>query len=104
MTQRAMQGEDPVADVWQGPAPGQSGQDGAIRQIAGALSALAGKVDRMGEQVAAGLCPKVTLADREAALIRAREFAAGALPKVRDSGVRERIEAELAVARYLTGE
>ena len=107
MPDRAMQTEDPAALADHGrrmavPDPTRPAvpQGEAIRQIAGGLSALAGKVDRLGEQVSAGLRPRVSTDDRRKALDTAREF-------VSDLGLPlryERVHAELAVARYLTGE
>jgi hypothetical protein len=105
--QRAVQADDPAALPPDGrriapsvPLSARPDSAEAVRQIAGGLAALAGKVDRMGEVVTAGLRPRVTTDDRRKALDVAREFISelGLPPRY------ERVHAELAVARYLTGE
>jgi hypothetical protein len=71
----------------------EEGPQRQLAQIAGAVSALARKVDAIDR-------PPVRLAERRAALAAAREFiTAGAAV----AGA-ARIQAELSVARYLTGE
>lgn len=113
MPERAMQAESPASLPQPGPGVREIGQVQAgqrpgapdneiMRQIAGALSALAGRVDRMDERLSAGLRPKVTPAERTAALEQAREFVADL--RTRPASEAERISNELAVARYLTGE
>jgi hypothetical protein len=78
--------------------PGQSPDSSPdLARLAGALAALASRVDQIGQRAAR---PAVTRADRLAAMEKAREW-------VTDLGVQpghDRIHAELAVARYLTGE
>ena len=109
MPVRAQQVDDPAsiprmptaADARQGLAP--LPDTDTLRQIAGAVSALAGRVDRLDERVAVGQHPRVTLADRAEALERARAFVKEQRTE-RMVSLRERTEAELAVARYLTGE
>lgn len=98
-----METEDPAAipgpgrRIGPGPAPG----DATLSQIAGAVSALAGRVDRMGEAVAKRLPPQASRADRESALDKAREFIVDAGWRGEDAA---RVQLELAIARYLTGE
>jgi hypothetical protein len=109
-TQRAQQVDDPSA--LPGPEVRRNGppnavlahpaaQEETMRQIAGAVSALAGRVDRQDERLAAGLKPKVTRAERREALTTAREFVSDLM--LPSQGM-ERVYAELALARYLTGE
>lgn len=106
MTQRVVQTEDPAAipapERRPGTAAGRPGEDlaGQLAVVAGAVAALAGRVDRLGERVTAGQRPKVTLGERSRALEQARELITelGLPPRY------ERVHAELAVARYLTGE
>jgi hypothetical protein len=105
MPERMMQADDPAAIPQPGPGVReiqqvQAPDNEALRQIAGAVSALAGRMDRTEEAVRAGQRPRTTLAQRSAALAQAREFITelAAFPGI------ERVHAELAVARYLTGE
>jgi hypothetical protein len=108
MPERMMQTDDPAAiprmptaaEARQGPA--SLPDDGTVRQIAGAVSALAGRMDRLDERVAAGQRPKVTTADRIKALEQAREYVADLMTKPASEA--ERVSNEIAVARYLTGE
>jgi hypothetical protein len=108
MTQRSMQAEDagqiPLVppSMQPGQAPPQrpsrllenpdEARDRQLAQLAGAVSALARKVDAIDR-------PPVSMADRKLALEVAREFIA-----VMSLEGRERLQAEVAVARYLTGE
>jgi stage V sporulation protein SpoVS len=102
MPERIAQVEDPAAlpppERRMGPARWDRGAPAAtgapdLAQVAGALAALARRVEAVER-------PKVTAADRSKALEQAREFVTElALPLET-----ERVYAELAVARYLTGE
>ena len=100
MTTRAMQADDPAALPRPPERPASRPPEGLeetpqrqLAQIAGAVSALARKVEMIDR-------PPVTMANRRAALDTAREF-------ITELGMppgEERIKAELSVARYLTGE
>jgi len=109
MTQRAMQVDDPA----QIPVPGQAGprpsrlletpdeaRERQMAQLAGAVSALAGKFGRLEEHVVAQR-PPVRIDDRRKAMEEAREFVSDLGMQV---AVPDRIAAELSIARYLTGE
>ena len=106
MPQRVQPTEDPAAIAGHGaqgePGHVTAGPDPQLRQLAGALAALAGRVDRLDARVSAGLQPKVTVADRSKALEQAREFVADLMTKPASEA--ERVANEVAVARYLTGE
>lgn len=105
MTQRAMQADDPAQIPLVTPAvqPGQApsrlletpeeARNRQVAQIAGAVGALARKVEAIDR-------PPVTMANRVASLERAREYATelGVPPGL------DRLKTELAIARYLTGE
>jgi hypothetical protein len=100
-THRAQQSERP-ADIPRPVPPGVPPEagDGTMQQVSGAVAALARRVDQLAGQMAHGGRGPVTLDDRKKALAAAREIVG------RDGwpASAERIHAELAVARYLTGE
>jgi hypothetical protein len=94
-----MQADDPAAlpRLPERPPPPESPEETSQRQlaqIAGAVSALARKVDALDR-------PAVTSGERRAALEIAREVVSGLEEQMEPA---ERIKAELSVARYLTGE
>ena len=103
MPVRGMQADDPAAlpknlaapSDLAGQRPARADEDLAARlaTVAGAVSALARQVEQMQ-------APRVTLSQRREALEQARGF-------VTEMGLRpnaERVQAEVLVARYLTGE
>lgn len=99
MPERVAQVEDP-ADL---PRPGPGvreiaqlqAQDPQLAQVAGALAALARRVEAVER-------PVVTRAQRREALEQARDYVAEL--GTRPGSEAERIASEVAVARYLTGE
>jgi len=108
-TQRTMQVDEPAEIPAPGPRPSRllespdEARDRQAAQLAGAVSALAGKFGRLEEHVGAMQRPAVRPEDRLRALNQARAFVSE-LEEARFSAALDRIRAELFVARYLTGE
>lgn len=97
MPERLAQVEDPAAIPPPARLPpsgsGAEPPQGQLAQLAGALAALARRVEAQER-------PVVTRAQRREALEQARDF----ITELGLPPVYERVQAEVAVARYLTGE